>query len=186
MSEIAQHIRKMAGGASMPLVQCTVDSVDASNDTIDCTPVGDGAEFLGVSLRANIDETHTGFINYPKVGSVVVVGLIEPTSFSAVVLACSEIEKTVLKINGTTQEWNSDLIEMNGGQLGGLVKVNPLLEGLNKNNQILSALLTIITGAPIPEPGNGSPSALQIALKAAFGVAQVGDFSQIENPKIKQ
>jgi hypothetical protein len=177
----------MAGSAFIPLIQCTVDSVNENNDTIDCTPTAEGeAELLDVSLRANIDETHTGFINYPKVGSIVVVGLIEPTASSAVVLMCSEIEKTAIKINGITQKWDSDLIEMNGGQLGGLVKVQPLTEGLNKNNQILGALLTIINGAPIPEPGNGAPSALQIALKAVFAASQVGDFSQIENPKIKQ
>jgi hypothetical protein len=183
---IAQHIKKMAGSQIMLLVPCVVDSVNENNDTIDCTPTDGSAELLDVSLRANIDETHTGFINYPKVGSIVVVGIIEPTAFSAVVLMCSETDKTKLQIGGTTHEWSSESIEMNGGKLGGLVKIQPLLEGLHKNNQILTALLTIINGAPIPEPGSGAPSALQIALKAVLTTAQVGDFSQIENPKIKQ
>jgi hypothetical protein len=102
MSEIRKAVQSMAGGAFMPLIQCTVDSVNTDNDSIDCTPTADGeAELLDVSLRANIDETHTGFIIYPKVGSIVMVGLIEQTASSAVVLMCSEVEKILISIGGT-------------------------------------------------------------------------------------
>ena len=39
---------------------------------------------------------------------------------------------------------------------------------VNANNQALNALLEIVNGTPINEPGNGSPSALQAALKLAL------------------
>jgi phage baseplate assembly protein gpV len=39
---------------------------------------------------------------------------------------------------------------------------------VNAKNQILDSILTILTGPPITEPGNGSPSALQIALQTAL------------------
>ena len=38
----------------------------------------------------------------------------------------------------------------------------------NGKNQVLDAIMEIINGAPIPEPGNGSSSAFQTALKAAI------------------
>jgi hypothetical protein len=37
----------------------------------------------------------------------------------------------------------------------------------------------------INEPGSGSPSALQAALKIALTGQQLGDYSQIEDTKVK-
>jgi len=50
---------------------------------------------------------------------------------------------------------------------------------IEKTNNLLQSLLNVIEGASIPEPGNGSPSALQTALKAAVGSQTLGDFSNI-------
>ena len=56
---------------------------------------------------------------------------------------------------------------------------------LNKNNILLAHIMAIINGPPVTEPGNGAPSALQIALKSAISSDQLGDFSNIENPNVK-
>lgn len=74
---------------------------------------------------------------------------------------------------------------INGGNNGGMTITPTLRAELQKNNAILQALLNVINGAPIPEPGQGSPSALQSALSGAVTGRQVGDFSQIENDKVK-
>ena len=78
----------------------------------------------------------------------------------------------------------SGKVELFGKGYGGLIKVESLKDELAKNNQILQAILTIITGATIPEPGNGSPSALQKALQLALTGKQVGDFSNIASDKV--
>ena len=76
-------------------------------------------------------------------------------------------------------------IVFDGGVNGGLTITPKLVQELNKNNTLLQAIITILSGSPIPEPGNGSPSALQTALKGAISGKELGDFSEIENSKIK-
>jgi hypothetical protein len=44
----------------------------------------------------------------------------------------------------------------------------PTKDNFDKLKDHLQALEAVITGAPIPEPGNGSPSAFQTALQAAI------------------
>lgn len=78
----------------------------------------------------------------------------------------------------------SDKIKINGDDLGGLIKIEELKKELQKNNIILEILLKICTSSPIPEPGNGSPSAFQSALMSALSGKQVGNFNNIENDKV--
>lgn len=75
-------------------------------------------------------------------------------------------------------------IELNGSDFGGLIKIEELKMQLQKNTAILNGILGTLK-APIPEPGNGAPSAFQGALIAAVGTMQAGDFSNIENKKVK-
>ncbi len=105
----------------------------------------------------------------PKKGCQVLCGIIENNPNDAFVIRASEI----------------DTITINKGDNGGLAITPKLVEELNKNNQILQGIMQILNGTPINEPGNGSPSALQTALKGAITGKQLGDFSKIENEKIK-
>ncbi len=105
----------------------------------------------------------------PKQGSKVLCGIIENNPNDAFVIRASEV----------------DTVTINKGDNGGLTITPKLVEELNKNNQVLQGIMQILNGAPITEPGNGSPSALQIALKEAISGKKLGDFSQIENEKIK-
>lgn len=77
-------------------------------------------------------------------------------------------------------------IIINGGDLGGLVKAKELKEQSEKDKAILDALLQVITGSSISEPGNGAPSALQLALQGALVGKQSGTWNSLENDKIKQ
>ena len=77
----------------------------------------------------------------------------------------------------------SGTVELYGKNLGGLIKVNELKTQLEKNNTILSTFLQTLKN-PIPEPGNGSPSAFQSALNTALATAQVADLSGIESEKV--
>lgn len=52
-------------------------------------------------------------------------------------------------------------------------------------NNLASALDTVISGASIPEPGNGSPSAFQAALAASFAAsAPIDSTASIDDAKI--
>lgn len=60
-----------------------------------------------------------------------------------------------------------------------------VLTELNKLHSYLSSLNTVITGAPIPETGLGSPSALQTALKAAAAGSPLQTPSSVAAEKVK-
>lgn len=75
-------------------------------------------------------------------------------------------------------------IELNGSDFGGLIKIEELKMQLQKNTAILNGILGTLK-APVAEPGNGAPSAFQAALITAIGAMQTGDFSNIENKKVK-
>lgn len=64
-----------------------------------------------------------------------------------------------------------------------ILKGDVTVEELNKDNDILSSILDILTGSPITEPGNGAPSALQAALKGAVSGKAVADYSKIKSEK---
>lgn len=71
------------------------------------------------------------------------------------------------------------------GEFSGLTKIEGLFEGLKKNVGVLQGITSILGGSSIPEPGNGSPSALQAALAAALVGKSVGDFSKLESTVVK-
>jgi hydrogenase maturation factor len=179
MSKKAEEILKLLKGLSGKMVVNVpgkVVSVDES--TLTCTVTIDGLDYDEVRLNAVIaDENETHSYIIPKAGSWVMVSFIEGSETDGFVCSYSEIDRVVLRATEFV---------FNDGELGGMVKAQELKAQLDKNNQILSALLTVCTGSPIPEPGNGSPSAFQTALGAALAGKLTGDFSNIENNAILQ
>ena len=74
-----------------------------------CTIVQDGApDIYEARLHAIADELQSSVTVYPKDGSYVLYALIEDSQTEAVVISCSEIEKTVVKIGTTTHEISPD------------------------------------------------------------------------------
>lgn len=140
---------------------------DDENMTVDVEPFEE-AELFDVRLKAGIDQVQQGIVEFPTVGSTVLVGIIRNNVETCFILKCSEVEKIVI----------------NGGELGGLVNWPDVKAELQKNNEILEAMLDILTGAPVNEPGNGAPSALQASLSGALAAKQVGDFEDKEDLKV--
>jgi hypothetical protein len=162
-----------------------VERVDKENFSLDAKLEDSDLSISGVRLNPSETAGKT-LLQFPSIGTKVLLAKLDNTEF--LLLSCDEVESVLWENNaGFSMEINStgDLI-FNGGDLGGLVKVQELSNQLNKNNVLLAAVLAVINGAPILEPGNAAPSALQIALKAAVLGKNLGDFSQLENPKIKQ
>lgn len=96
---IQNAIKQLAlQGAEIYLCTCTVDEVDEDARTIDCTPINEGAQILGVNLQAD-QAQEVGVVLLPAVGSDVVVGFINPNV--AVVVLTTEITKAILTIENT-------------------------------------------------------------------------------------
>ena len=76
-----------------------------------------------VRVRAVVNTELNGMFIEPKVGSYVLVGLIEGKIENLFVITFSEIVKYHLK---------ADLIEFNGDSFGGMIKIDNLIEKLNQ------------------------------------------------------
>lgn len=72
-----------------------------------------------------------------------------------------------------------------GGDQYSLVKGENLKDELEKVKLILQALIDVLTGPTITEPGSGSPSALQVALGAVLTGKQNMILTSILNTNVK-
>ena len=203
MSNIADIIRQMAqGGRQTVSLVCTVDAVDKDARTVDCTPLDEGAPLLGVNLQAN-QESKVGVVSFPRVGSFVVVGFVADGS-AGVVLLTDDVESVEVVISDdtarvtmdedgvrvevgdeTTAELTKDGIVFNGGDLGGLVKVEELTKQINAIEKDINTLKNIFTGWVTVSQDGGA--ALKTAATTWAGqtltLTKRGDY---ENEKVKQ
>ena len=85
---------------------CTVDAVDKTARTVDCSPLDESAPLLGVNLQAN-QENDCGIVVFPKVGSFVVVGFVAEGS-AGVVLLTDEVESVEIVIDKDTARMTAD------------------------------------------------------------------------------
>jgi len=95
-------------------------------------------------------------------------------------------DQQIFKVGEMSFEIKADKLLLNGETGGGLLNIIELKAAWDQNKAILDALLGVANGAPVNEPGNGSPSALQITLKTALTGKQSGKFeeSTLVNKKV--
>lgn len=182
--QLKQAIQQLAGTHLKDEVfvdVCTVTSVDVSTRTCTCTPITGPSTtgFINVRLMAAVDD---GVLYIPTIGSTIIV--CHTKHNQPLVLMYSQLDKMVFDAGSSTLQITDGSIQFNDGSFGGLTKTQELKAQLDKTNALLQALLTVINGTPIPEAGNGSPSGLQTALKAALSGQQLGDYSAIENTAV--
>lgn len=209
---IANSIRQLAlRGCEMYLCVCTVDAVDEKARSIDCTPINDGAQLLGVNLQAD-QSGEVGVVSFPAVGSDVVVGFITPAV--AVVVLATELTKTVLTIgnseitvednavslvtekvkatlsantlkldvDGTTLEMDGSKSVWNGGSETTANATN-LKQELTKMSARIDAIVNAIkSGVPSPMDGGAAYKASMIPIISA---PPKEDFSNMIDDKIK-
>lgn len=208
---IQNAIKQLAlAGSEMYLTVCTVDAVDEKARTIDCTPINEGAQILGVNLQGN-QEQEIGVVPFPAVGSDVVVGFINPavavvvltTELTKAVLTIGNTEATVednsvvlktqkgtvtltadnlkLDIDGTTLELKNGLSTWNGG-FETTANATELQAQLNKCKARIDQIIKAIkTGVPAPQDGG---VAYQKSMSAML-TAPAEDYSKIIDDKIK-
>jgi hypothetical protein len=164
-----QKLTKTQLADDVRMDMCTVESVDIPSRTCVCSLiVGQNVtEIPGVQLMPEVDD---GFLLVPAQGSTVIV--VRSTYNQPFIALFSQLQAVY---------FTAGSIQFNDGSYGGLTITPELRTQLNKTNALLEAVIGVINGAPIPEPGSGSPSALQTALKGAIASQELGDYSEIEN-----
>ena len=221
MNNIKETIRQLArGGRQSVSLVCTVDAVDRTARTVDCTPLDESAPLLGVNLQANQGSTF-GVVTFPKVGSYVVVGFVADGA-AGVVLLTDEVESVEVAISGdtarisadregvrvavgddtsaelaggragiavrdTTVEITPEGVIINGGGLGGLVKVealteklNGLIEAFNSHTHEIPAGVVAVAGSATAQ-SNPAPITVPPVTSGHPNVSR-GDY---ENEKVK-
>jgi hypothetical protein len=134
----------------------------------------------------------------PKEGSTVLAGIIENDQGEAVVLSCTEIEKIIWKAgnstlefkNGSTKvvtgdssfELKNDVIEFNGGQLGGIPTSSKIDDNLDAIKQRFATLEAAIA------TGLSSAAAMDTSAGATFTTTMQASqltFDDMQNNKVK-
>lgn len=209
---IADSIRQLAlRGCEMYLCVCTVDAVDEKARTVDCTPINEGAQLLGVNLQAD-QSGEVGVVSYPAVGSDVVVGFINPAV--AVVVLATELTKSILSVgsteitvednavslvtekvkvtlsadtlklnvDGTTLEMDGSKSVWNGGSETTANATN-LKQELTKMSTRIDGIIQAITTSAVTSADGGA--AYKANMSAIVSALQKEDFSRIIDDKIK-
>lgn len=188
--ELSKNLSKVLKKAAqaMPLFLAKVVEVDKNKYTCTVAPIDDAAaQRFDVRLLPIETEsgTQTGFVCFPeKDTEVLCVKFDKDETF---ILAVFKVE-SVLWLVGDSFKMavdNNGNTVFNDGQNEGLVIAPELKKQVDKNTAILDAIKAVLEGSPINEPGNGAPSALQVALKAATTGKETADLSNIQNTKIK-
>lgn len=170
--------KRYGGGGA---VGAEVKDVDSSNYT--CTVVTDDEEEIpGVlykSTTVNVDVVYQ-----PAVGSKVFIEkLAEENEYFIVVFGA--IDKVVIKIGNTQFEMTENGIVMNGGELGGLLKLAPSVERWNKIEQDLNALKTVFkTWIPVASDGGAALKTAATTWANALITETTAD--AVKNDKVKQ
>lgn len=146
----------------------------------------------------------------PTVGSLIAIGFLDANMETPYIVACEKIDSvefrqsksqvrvTIDPEDDTKDEINvrvgdstirvaQDIIELNGGSLGGLVKIAELERNLNSLKQYCEQLKSAVSTG-IGAVGDGD-FALGSVGKSAFNAAMSGvsiRFDDMENEKIKQ
>ena len=210
--DIRNAIRQLAlSGSEIYLSVCTVDAVDENARTIDCTPIDEGAQLIGVNLQAD-QSGQTGVVSFPAVGSDVVVGFLSPAV--AVVLLTTDVAKVMLKIgdteavvednnvflktqkgsatltadnltldiDGTTLELKQNLSVWNGGSET-TANATELQKQLNVCKARIDAIINALKSSGVATQDGGATYKANIA--AALSGLATEDYSEIIDDKIK-
>jgi hypothetical protein len=176
MTEFIEEYIKRTAGRMIKVInfEAQVVSVDKNKDTIVVQPV-EGDEIPDVKLKSIISDNTKKIVPYPAVGSFVTVSLLRNSNIDFYVTGFSEVEELVI---------NCDKVVINGGDKGGLVNWTDAKTQHDKTKAFLNAIKNACA-TPVNEPGNGAPSAFQIALNAAISTLQVPSFESLEDTKVK-
>lgn len=187
---IADMIRQMAKtGNPLGCMVCKVTAVDKAARTVDVEPVNEEAPVLACNLQADQNAT-VGVVQFPRVDSYVVVGF-SSDGAAGMVLLCEDVESVEIMVKGDDDsskvEINESVIQMNGGTLDGLIKINDLTDKLNnlvsEVNDFISTYNSHTHKVTVSYPGGTFES---VATESAGSDVSEFNKSDYENEKVKQ
>ena len=130
---------------SLNSVICKVKEYNDTDKTCYCEPIGDYADLQQIRIIA--DSTKDGFLIVPKIGSIVVVSLINDEA--GYISMFSEVEE----------------IHLAGVKYGGLAKTEDLKNKLNNIENKLNFIITAFNGwTPVASDGGAALKALMATL----------------------
>ncbi len=181
---IADIIKEIAkDNMSQSIVVCTVTAVDKTARTVDVQPIDDGAPLLAVNLQANQD-AQVGIVQFPRIGSYVVVGMLDGYA-AGVVLLTENVESVTATVGDMSIQLKEDGITLNGGKFGGMVKVESLTARLNAIEDDINNLKTVMASAPVVAQDGGA--SFKAGMSSWYGsTLQRSKRSDYENERVKQ
>lgn len=172
------------------LIEGVISTVDEVKFTCDVTiqstnPDGSDTNTIinNVPIKV-LQGTQASFIEIPEVGSNCTLCFRDNNIQRPQLYQVDQCDKILIKISNQILQIDSNGFVFNDGTIG-MVKADVLKTESEKDKAILDALLQILTGAPIKEPGNNAPSALQTQLKIALTGKQSGTWTQLQDTNIK-
>ena len=135
--ELRELLAKIGGGKATNLYQAVVTALS----DITCEVSIDGLSIPDVRLRASTEVDGAQIIVRPAVGSVVIVGSLTGDLDHLVVLSMDRAEEVII----------------NGGSLGGIVKVKELTNKLNTLEREINDIKQLLSSwTPVPNDGGAS------------------------------
>lgn len=175
-AQIKRKLEEIAGSAAEGTALFTAEVKSVEGET--CTVLVGGLEVPDVLLTPADEGADGKLVITPRQGSMVTVADLSGGRLRRLaVVHWGEVEKIAC---------TCDSVEFNGGDLGGLVKIEKLTENLNKLKTYVetmkNAIETGLSGVGESSAASGS------AGKTAFSGAMTGqsiDFEDMEDSKIK-
>ena len=171
-------------------ITAEVKSVDKDNDTCDLKSLDDkdDLEWFDVRLNATIKTKETKIIAYPEIGSLVLVMPINNQKSQNYIVAMSEIDNVVMKMDKL--ELDASSILLNGGDNGGLIVIADLITKINRIENTYNALVTDYKAHVHPVPSAlpltpGVPVVTTPAVTAATPITPITLKSDLENKDVK-
>lgn len=180
-AKIKDAIKEMSGSVFPALHVAKI--VSCSGFT--CTVQIDKLQLKDVRLRAVVNDKEDKVLITPKTGSYVLVYDMSAGKMrDLVVMSCSEIEKIEIKTENTTVNIDKNGVEINGGNFGGLVKIEELTNKLNAiENDINTLKQAMASWVPSPQDGGAT---LKGATAAWYGnTLNITSKSDLEDTKVK-
>lgn len=138
----AEFCNKVVQGNELMLAE--VAEVD--RDERSCTVVDDGVEYYGVRLQPVV-ERQSGVVLFPRKGAMALVAKIEGGDLC--VVSASEYDMVDIKISDTSLTMDENGIIANGGGNSGLVKIDKLIEWMDRVHSDLTNLKTKLFTHPV-------------------------------------
>ncbi len=197
MSEIANHIREIAGKQQAITILGKVIKLNEGEKTCDVEPLNEDAILYDVRLSSVLDSPQ-GLCVFPKLDSIVIVVLLDEAS--AYIGLVNEVNKIELKIDNTYISVIKDKILIdcnvdggvvfNGGNLGGMVVVGNLVTAYNDLVTIVNQLISKFNAHTHPVTTTGTAAAQTGLAAVTTGTqtttASTTNSSALENRKLKQ